>query len=305
VKHYFFKRQLFKINILWMLWLFVMPASAESSKTDFITVVDDAGRSIELAQPARRVISLSPHITELIYAAGGDEKIIAAVDFSNYPQQAKVLPRVGSGYQLDVEAIVALKPDLIIAWRSGNSRGQLEQLENLGFKVYYSEPEKLVDIAENLRDFGKLLASSPIANKKADKFLLGIEQLKDKYKNVKKVNVFYQVWNQPIFTINRQHIISHIIELCGGENIFKELNVISPQVDIESVIRRNPDVIIAGIGEGRTDWLSEWLRWPNIKAVREHQVYGINADLIVRHTPRILQGAEMMCGYLQQARNKI
>ena len=215
-----------------MLWLFVMPASAESSKTDFITVVDDAGRSIELAQPARRVISLSPHITELIYAAGGDKKIIAAVDFSNYPQQAKALPRVGSGYQLDVEGIVALKPDLIIAWRSGNSRGQLEQLENLGLKVYYSEPEKLVDIAENLRDFGKLLASSPGANKKADKFLLGIEQLKDKYKNAKKVSVFYQVWNQPIFTINRQHIISHIIELCGGENIFKELNVISFAVEV-------------------------------------------------------------------------
>jgi len=267
VKHYFIKRQLFKINILWMLWLFVMPASAESSKTDFITVVDDAGRSIELAQPARRVISLSPHITELIYAAGGDKKIIAAVDFSNYPQQAKALPRVGSGYQLDVEGIVALKPDLIIAWRSGNSRGQLEQLENLGLKVYYSEPEKLVDIAENLRDFGKLLASSPGANKKADKFLLGIEQLKDKYKNAKKVSVFYQVWNQPIFTINRQHIISHIIELCGGENIFKELNVIFPQVDIESVIRQNQDVIIAGVGEGRTGWLSDRLRWQYIKGV--------------------------------------
>ena len=299
---YFFKEKILKIVALSLLWNLLAPVNAQANETEFIKVTDDAGRLIELAKPAQRVISLSPHITELIYAVGGDEKIIAAVDFSNYPEKAKKLPRVGSGYQLDIEVIISLKPDLIIAWRSGNSRDQLARLENLGLKVYYSEPEVIADIAKNLRDIGKLLTSSTMANKKADEFMLGIDQLKEKYKSAKKVSVFYQVWNQPIFTVNRQHIISHIIELCGGENIFKELNVISPQVDIESIIQRNPSVIIAGVGEGRTDWLSEWLRWPNIDAVKNQRIYGINADLIVRHTPRILQGATQMCTFLDKAR---
>ena len=299
---FLFENQLLKIIVLCSLWFFITTVNANSNETGLIKVRDDAGRLLVLAKPAQRVISLSPHVTELIYAVGGGDKIIAAVDFSNYPEEAKALPRVGSGYQLDIEAIVGMKPDLIIAWRSGNSREQLDRLESMGFTVYYSEPEVLTDIAKNIRGIGKLLGSQSMADEKADEFMLGIEQLKKKYKHTKKVTVFYQVWNQPIFTINRQHVISHILELCGGENIFKELRVISPQVDIESVIKRNPSVIIAGVGEGRADWLSEWSRWPNIDAVKNQQVYGINADLIVRHTPRILQGATQICELLEKSR---
>jgi len=299
---FFLKSQMLKIIILNLFCSLLAPVNASSNEMGLIKIRDDAGRLIELAEPVQRVISLSPHITELIYAAGGGEKMIAAVDFSNYPVEAKALPRVGSGYQLDIEAIVGLKPDLIIAWSSGNSREQLERLESLGFAVYYSEPEVLSDIAKNIRDIGKLLGSPSKANQKADDFMLGIERLKKKYKHTKKVTVFYQVWNQPIFTVNRQHVISHIIDLCGGENIFKELNVLSPQVDIESIIKRNPSVIIAGVDEGRAGWLSEWSSWPNIDAVKNQRVYGINADLIVRHTPRILQGASQMCEFLEKAR---
>ena len=303
--HRLFKNKDLKINFLLFLCL-VMPLNAQAIETGgagLIKVEDDAGRLLELSQAAQRVISLSPHITELVYAVGGAEKIIAGVDFSNFPEQAKALPRVGSGYQLDIESIVSLKPDLIIAWRSGNSRAQLEKLEKLGFTVYYSEPKTLADIAENIRDIGKLLGEQLQANQQADEFMQGIERLKQKNKHNKKVTVFYQVWHQPLFTINRKHIISHVIELCGGINIFSELNTISPQVSIESVISRNPEVIVAGIGDGRNEWLPAWNKWPLIKAVKNKQVYGIDADLIVRHTPRILQGAELMCEYLQQVRN--
>ena len=184
---YLFKNQLLKIIILCLLWIFIVPTNAHSNATGLIKISDDAGRLIELAQTAQRVISLSPHATELIYAAGGAEKIIAAVEFSNYPERAKTLPRVGSGYQLDIEAIVSLQPDLIIAWRSGNSRAQLEQLENLGLTVYYSEPEILADIGRNLRDIGVLLGTESIANKQADEFILGIERLKQKNKHNKKI----------------------------------------------------------------------------------------------------------------------
>lgn len=277
--------------------------SSLSSSAEPIRVIDDAGLLVELSQPAKRVISLSPHITELLYSVGAAEAILAAVDFSNYPEQAKDLPRIGSGYQLDVEAIIGLQPDLIVGWQSGNNQAQLQQLKKLGFNLYLSEPKSLADIAENLIDLGVLLGKQEIAKKKSNQFKSELESLQLKYKGSEKVLVFYQVWQRPLFTVNKQHIISQIIEMCGGDNIFKELSVLSPQVDIESVIARNPDVIVAGIGESRDDWLSNWSTWKSINAVKNEQLYGIDADLIVRHTLRILQGAELMCQALQGARN--
>ena len=275
---------------------------AEASANKAIQVKDDLQRTLLLKQSAQRVISLSPHITELVYAAGGGERLVAAVEFSDYPEQAKQLPRVGSGFQLDLEAIVALQPDLIIAWHSGNGRGQLAQLEKLGLSVYYSEPETLQHIGENLRDIGRLLGSVSIANAQAEKFIGAIQHLQQLYQNQPEVSVFYQVWNRPLFTINGQHLISHLIELCGGRNVFADLSTLSPQIDLEAVLDKNPQVIIAGVGEGRSDWVQEWQRWPFLQAVKNQQVYGINADLIVRHTPRIVQGAEQMCEAMQQAR---
>jgi len=266
-----------------------------------IKVFDDTLQAVELSQPAQRVISLSPHVTELLYEAGANTQIIAAVEYSNYPEAAKRLPRVGSGYKLDIEAILGLKPDLVIGWKSGNQQAQLEQLKKLGLTIYLSEPKTLEDIAENLRDIGSLTGKEKTANKKADDFLKGIERLKQSNKSNKKVRVFYQVWQQPLFTINGNHIISHIIELCGGENVFAELSVVSPQIDRESVISRNPDVIVAGVGDGREGWLGNWKKWGSINAVKNNQLYGIDADLIVRHTPRILQGASLMCDALLKA----
>ncbi|MCW8934723.1 MAG: cobalamin-binding protein [Gammaproteobacteria bacterium] len=277
--------------------------SAFISSAEPIRVMDDAGLLVELSQPARRVISLSPHITELLYSVGAGETILAAVDFSNYPEQAKNLPRIGSGYQLDVEAIINLQPDLIVGWQSGNNQAQLQQLKNLGFNLYLSEPKSLIDIAENLIDLGMLLGNRELAKKQSNKFKSELESLKLRYKDSEKVRVFYQVWQSPLFTINKQHIISSIIEMCGGDNIFKDLSILSPQVDIESVIERNPDVIVAGIGDSRDDWLSSWSTWKSINAVKNSQLYGIDADLIVRHTLRILQGAELMCQALQGARD--
>jgi len=277
--------------------------SSLNSSAEPIRVKDNADLLVELSQPAKRIISLSPHITELLYSVGAGESILAAVDFSDYPEQANDLPRIGSGYQLDVEAIISLQPDLIVAWQSGNNQAQLQQLKKLGFNLYLSEPKSLTDIAENLTDLGVLVGNQELAKKQAKKYRSKLESLKQRYKDSEKVLVFYQVWQNPLFTVNKQHIISQIIEMCGGDNIFKELSILSPQVDIESVIVRNPDVIVAGIGESRDDWLSNWSAWTSINAVKNNQLYGIEADLIVRHTLRILQGAELMCQALQDARN--
>ncbi len=267
-----------------------------------IEVIDDAGVQIELKQPAQRVISLSPHITELLYAAGAKEKIIAAVDFSNYPPEAKSLPRVGSGYQLDLEAIIGLKADLIVGWKSGNNPAQLEQLKKMGFKLYLSEPKDLRGIAKNLRDLGALLGNKTNAAQQASTFLAQLEKLEKENNSNIKLKVFYQVWDKPLFTVNGKHMISRVIELCGGENVFKALTTLSPQVDIEAVIAKNPQLIIAGLSKERENWLTDWKKWTSIDAVKNNQLYGINADLIVRQTPRILLGARKMCQQIAQAR---
>lgn len=273
-----------------------------SSSAQAIKVYDDANNEIKLEQAAKRVVALSPHIVELLYAVGADKNIIAAVDYSDYPAAAKKLPRVGSGFQLDIEAIVGLKPDLIIAWQSGNNLAQLETIKKLGFNVYLSEPKNLRGIAKNLRDLGELTGNKKTGEDQARLFINELDNLtKNKHYTIRP-RVFYQVWEQPLFTVNGEHMISQIIELCGGLNVFKELSVLSPQVDIESVISRNPDVIVVGAGEKRNGWLKKWEKWSSISAVRNKHLYGIDADLIVRHTPRILQGAKQMCELIQKAR---
>ena len=291
-------RKVTRIKSAFFLCLFLLSPFINAAPVE---VIDDTLRAVKLNQPAQRIISLSPHVTELLYEAGAGARIVAAVEYSDYPAAAKALPRVGSGYKLDIEAILGLKPDLIIGWKSGNQQAQIEQLKKLGLTIYLSEPKTLGDIAENLRDIGALTGEEKTADKKAGDFLKGIERLKQSSKLNKKVRVFYQVWQQPLFTINGDHIISHIIELCGGENVFAELSVVSPQIDRESVISRNPDVIVAGIGKGREDWLDNWKKWQSINAVKNQQIYGVDADLIVRHTPRILQGAKLMCDALLKA----
>lgn len=267
-----------------------------------IILVDDGGHEIRLAHLPARIVSLAPHVTELLFAAGASEQVIGAVEFSDYPEQAKLIPRVGSYNKFDVERIVALNPDLIIAWKSGNPDSQVNELIKLGFKVYFNEPRQLEDVALSLRQLGRLMATEEVADRVADEYEQRLSALRNQYKNRVKVRVFYQVWKEPLFTVNGEHIISRVIELCGGVNVFSDLKVLAPNIDKESVIAENPDVIVAGMNDSRLDWLSNWKQWTSINAVKNNHLYAIDADLIVRHTPRILLGIERMCMHLDKAR---
>jgi iron complex transport system substrate-binding protein len=267
-----------------------------------ITVIDDAGRTLVLKKPAGRVISLSPHITELLYAAGAKNQLVAAVSFSDYPPQAKKLPLIGSYDKFDMEAILAQAPDLIVAWQSGNPKAQVEQLIQLGFKVYISEPREFEDVAKDIKQLGIMLGTQSQSDVVAENYLRELQHLRKQYSQRQPVRVFYQVWNHPLFTVNGEQLISKVITLCGGINVFSDLKVLSPQITIESVIAKNPDVIFYGSHETREDWADDWRKWPNIKAVANNHLFGIHADLIVRHTPRILQGAKQMCEHLESVR---
>ncbi|MCW8854170.1 MAG: helical backbone metal receptor, partial [Gammaproteobacteria bacterium] len=195
-------------------------------------------------------------------------------------------------------------PDLIVAWKSGNPDGQVNELIKLGFTVYYSEPRHLDDVATNIQRLGQLLATTDIANRVAQEYTRELNRIRTEYKERKKISVFYQVWNRPLLTINGEHLISSVINLCGGENVFASSKIFVPQVNVEAIIEKDPQVIVVGMNEDRKDWLDEWQQWKALSAVKNNHVYSVNADLIVRHTPRVLQGARILCNDLDEVRKK-
>jgi len=282
-----------------LLCLFLLfPVSASG-----LEVTDDTGQRVYLEKPARRIISLAPHITELLFAAGAGDAVVGTVSYSDYPPEAARLANVGNYESLNLEAIAALQPDLVVAWKSGNSSLQIEQLRRLGLPVFYSEPRHLEDIASNLKRLGRLAASENSANAAAARFSERSRQLEDRYSRAKPVRVFYQIWHRPLMTVNGKHLISQVIKLCGGRNIFSDLAALAPTVNPEAVLAANPEAIIAaGIEAQQPEWLDQWRKWPQVAAVKNRQLYFIPPDLIQRQTPRVLEGAERMCEQLEQAR---
>lgn len=285
-----------------VLWCLISAVHAGVSASETIEVSDDRQRTVILSQPAQRVISLAPHITELLFEAGAGERIVGTVGYSDYPEPARKIPRIGSFNKFDYEAITVLSPDLIIAWHSGNPASQMRGIHGLDVPVFYSEPKTLGDIAESIEDFGHLTGTVEIANPQAERFRNRLVALQQTYKNRKPVRVFYQVWDQPLMTVNGAHIISDVISLCGGVNVFADMPVLAPHIDMESVLEKNPQVIIAGINQQRSDWLQQWQRWPEIDAVANGHVYGVNPDMMTRHTSRILTAAGEVCEFIDKAR---
>ncbi len=267
-------------------------------------VTDDTGQQLAFKQPVKRIVSTAPHLTEMLFTIGAGDLLVGAAEHSNYPDAARLIPRVGSHNKLNLEQIVALQPDLIVAWKTGNPDADVNQLIELGYPVFISEPQQLEDIASNLKRLGALTDFTTTAEKAANEFNARSQQIIEANKDKKNVRVFYQVWEEPLMTLNGEHIVSKIIQHCGGENIFSTMNQISPQISIEAVLRRDPDVIISGDVPGDEDqWKKYWRRWPQLRAVANDQLYSIPADLIVQHTPRLISGMEMMCAILDQTRS--
>lgn len=268
-----------------------------------IEVSDTRGKVIRLQEPASRIVALAPHIVENLYSAGAGDKLIAAVSYSDYPPEAAEVPQVGSYKLVNYEAVLALKPDLVLAWSSGNGPEVARQLERLGLTVYVDELRSLEDIVGEVRTLGLLAGTGEVANRKADQWLVRLRGLKQQYRDAAPVSVFYQVWNDPLQTLNGEHLVSDVIRLCGGRNAFADAISLAPKVNIESVLARNPDVIVAsGMGEERPEWLDEWLEYPALTAVKGKSLFFVPPDIIQRHTMRILDGAEMLCRQLQVVR---
>ena len=270
-----------------------------------VSVPDDSGHSISLSVPANRIVSLAPHATELLFAAGAGPRVVGVSEYSDYPPAARDLPRVSGGGGVDLEAVLALEPDLVIAWGSGNPNHQVDRLRALGVQVFLSEPRTIDDIAWSIERLGALAGTGVYAAEAATVFRTRADALQKQYAALPPVSVFYEVWPQPLLTINEDHLISKVIRLCGGRNIFDGLPTLTPQVDIEAVLVLDPEVIIAASDDGELPgWLEQWSKWPALTAVRNRNIRAIHADLIVRHTPRVLDGAEQLCNYLEQVRRQ-
>ncbi|MFZ6658423.1 cobalamin-binding protein [Undibacterium sp. TJN19] len=270
-----------------------------------ITVTDDLGNQVTLTKPAQRVISLSPHVTELIYAVGAGERIIGTVKYSDYPPQAKNIPRVGDNRQLDLERVLAMKPDLLIVWMHGAYERQLETLRQSGIPYFFSEPHKLENIPETFIKLGSLFGTEKQAQVAAAEFRQQIQQLSSQYQNKSKVKTFYQVWGKPLYTLNDSHIVSDAIRMCGGENIFGKLPVTAPVVSTEAVLKENPEAIITGDSKTQeVSGIEQWKTFPSLLATKNNNLISIEGDLVNRSGPRIIEGTKLICQALEQARQK-
>jgi iron complex transport system substrate-binding protein len=266
-----------------------------------VSARDDRGYVIALPAPASRIVSLAPHVTELLFEAGAGGKLIGVSRFSDHPEAAQGIASVGDAAAADLERIVALRPNLVVAWKSGNHLGDIAKLERLGYPVFVTEPSQLSDIPRLLRALGTLAGTS--AEQPASAFESELEDLAARYQGRPKVSVFYEIWNEPLMTVNRGHMIDHVLRLCGGVNIFAGARTLVPVVSVESVLANNPDVIIDGYSWDATETaLAAWQRFPGLNAVRNRQLYRVPPELLHRQAPRILRGAGLICEYLEKAR---
>jgi iron complex transport system substrate-binding protein len=277
--------------------LFALPCAAASA-------VDDRGVAVSLRAPAQRIVTLAPHLTEIAYAAGAGERLAATVRFSDYPAAASGLARVGDAARIDVERVLALKPHLVLGWRTGNPGRDLQRLEALGLTVFVTEPRRLADVARLLRSVGALADTARVAEAAARHFENELAGLEARYGGRRRVRVFYEIWHRPLLTVSGAHVISDILRLCGGENVFADAAVLTPAVSYEAVLARRPDVILGGSSGAQPEDLARgWARAP-VAALRAIPVRFIDPDLIQRQSPRLAQGARAVCEALDALREQ-
>jgi iron complex transport system substrate-binding protein len=268
-----------------------------------ITVKDDGGQTVTVSKPALRIISLAPSVTELLFAAGGGSRVVGAVNYSDYPEAAKRIPRIGSNREIDMELLISLKPDLIVAWRHNSSDRQIEMVRQLGIPVFQSDAQTLDAIPDSVERLGQLMGTDATAKAAAAALRTQLASLRKQYAGRAPVRVFYQVWDKPLYTLSGKHILTDAMHLCGGVNVFDKLAVTAPVVTLESVLQENPEVIIA-TAEKNYGGVQLWKTYGTMTAVSRNNLFTLDGHLLNRAGPRMIQGTATMCEALEQARQR-
>jgi iron complex transport system substrate-binding protein len=301
---------------LLMIWApFAICQTITPQHSSSFCVKDDLERKVCVAsakQGTLRVVSLAPHLTEMIYFLGAGPNVIAVDRSSDYPKEVQQLPKVGDSLRLDLERVMALKPDLVLAWASGTSQTQINQLQKLGVPVFVSEPLSVSSIASTMRRVSVLMGMEAEKKNEIDQWVASFKLLRSKNNpgssgepNGKggnaevKVRVFYQVWHDPLMTLSGKHVVSEIIQMCGGSTAFADSRLLAPTVSLESVLQFNPQLILA---TSEPSSLAHWSRWTSLAAVRNKQLKVVTPDILVRSGPRILQAAREVCDLIDGAR---
>jgi len=267
-----------------------------------VRATDDTGAAIELSVPAQRIVSLAPHATELLFAAGAGEHVVGVLAPADWPPEAARVARVGTSAGVDLERIVALKPDLVIVWPY-LAPAQIERLRALGIPVFVSDPRTPAAIAVELERLGTLAGTLASAARAAAAFRARLSALDSHDRDAAKLSVFYEIWHQPLYTVGGQHLITAAIRLCGGENVFGALATPAPAVGVEDVLAARPEAIIAGTDNAVWPaWLDEWKHWTKLPAVARGNLFVVDANLLHRAGPRFAAGAEQLCAALDRAR---
>lgn len=280
---------------------FLLVAGAGAAAAQAVQVMDDRGATIRLAQPARRIITLTPHLTELSFAAGAGAHLAGVARFSNYPEAARQLPVVSDAGQFDTELLLALKPDLVLAWKNGTPAAVVTRLESAGLPVFVAEFARLEDIARGIEAIA-MLAGTQLAGVRArDAYNAGLQALRARRYSGAPVRVFYEIWPRPLMTVNDAHIISDVLALCGGVNIFGMQRPLTPEVSREALLAARPEVALGGSSaETAAGFAARWAGLPPpLDAIPAHH---IAPDLIQRPTPRLLEGARLICAHLDTVR---
>lgn len=280
--------------------LLLCPVKAGAS----VSLPQADGSTLELNTPAKRLVTLSPHLAELVFAAGAGRHLVATVEYSEYPEGAAVIPRIGDAFRIDVERVLSLRPDLVIAWDSGNPRQATDQLKALGIPVWRVEIREPAEIADIIEAIGLASAEQTPAGIAAGNFRRRLEALSRRYDSRQTLDFFYQVDAKPLFTINGEHLISKSLSLCGGRNIFHDQPGLAFNVAHESVIVANPEALIAPFLDTGADPLAAWHEWPGMQAVRQDALLLLPADKISRATPRLLDALELACSLLDGVRER-
>jgi iron complex transport system substrate-binding protein len=256
------------------------------------------------AQDIERIVSLAPNLTELAFAAGAGPRVIGTVEYSDEPEAARKIPRIGDAFRVDVERILSLKPDLVLAWTSGTPQQTIDRLRGLGLDVREFTTHRVADVPRVLRELGAIAGAPAVAEAAAARFESEMSALRTRHADKRSLRVFLQVSTRPLFTVNGEQIMSELVRMCGGTNVFADLNQLAPQISLESVIARNPDVIIS-TDDGERDALREWRRWPQLTAVRTNNLFILPADDVTRATTRLPAGASQLCEVLEKARSRM
>jgi iron complex transport system substrate-binding protein len=256
------------------------------------------------AEARPRMVSLAPNLTEIAYAAGAGDVIVGTVEYSDFPEAARRIPRVGDAWRVDMERVLALRPDLVLVWPSGTASAVIEQLRRLGLKVVVVPTFRLADVPAALRSIGALAGSVEVAERAAAEFERDIAVQRESHRDRAVLSVFIEIDDEPVYTVNGEHIISEVVHLCGGRNVFAQLPQIAPPVVLETVLKHDPQVILS-TDDTIADPKAQWSHWPRLRAVRAGTIYSLPSDLVTRATPRLAQGVRATCAALDDARERL